>query len=243
MSFESRLRTDILGTEITTEPDRIKVIVETQFNELIRSSEFNERMKTPGKAKNIVEAMELVGEAIEDYQERTNKNADARVFFTYHKPDTDTKLEAISVHLIDREPGVMSRTSLKARHGADKVRNLRPLTREITDDPDNPGYKRAILGYFYDNTIRLTCWARTNKAALERMMWLEEVMEQYQWFFQISGVSRVLYDGRGDDEVVVTSNNKIYGVSMDFFVRTERLRAISQKTLEEIYIKFASEAA
>jgi hypothetical protein len=71
-------------------------------------------------------------------------------------------------------------------------------------------------------------------------MWLEEVMEQYLWFFKLSGVSRTLYDGRGQDEVLDISGNKVYGVSLDYFVRTEEIRAISQKTLEVIYIKVGS---
>lgn len=242
MSFEPQLRTDILSEELTTEPDRIRIVAETQFNNIVKSDEFYNKSTTPGLAKNIIEAMELFGQAIEDYDERTNKNADARVLYTYEKPDTRTRLEAISVHLIDREPGVMSRSSLKERGQVGKTRNVRPLLRELKDDPDNPGYKRAILGYFYDNTLRFTCWARTNKTALARMMWLEEVIEQYQWFFKLSGLPRVLYDGRGSDEVLDISGNKIYGISIDYFVRTEKIRAVSQKTLEVIYVKFAQAA-
>jgi hypothetical protein len=120
-----------------------------------------------------------------------------------------------------------------------KVQNLRPIVREILDDPDNPGYRKAILGYFYDNILRITCWARTNKAANARALWLEDVMEEYTWFFVYSGVNRILYQGRGPERYKDVANNRIYGRSVDYFVRTEKLRTISQKTLEEIVINLA----
>lgn len=239
MSFEPQLRTDVLTEDLTTSRESVKIIVETQFNNIVRNSEVLERTKTPQPAKNIVEVMELIGQAIDDYQEREDKNADARVHYIYSKPDQESQLEAVTVELIDRDPGVMARTSLRERGGSDKIRNLRPILRELAEDPDHPGYQRAVLGYFFDNTIRLTCWARSNKTALERGLWLEEVMEQYLWFFVLSGTNRILYDGRGPGLIDSINNNKIYGVTLDYFVRTEKLRAVSQKKLEQIYIKLA----
>ena len=104
------------------------------------------------------------------------------------------------------------------------------------EDPENPGYRRAVLGYWYDNMLTLTAWARTNKAANERALWLENVMEEYTWFFVYSGSQRVLYQGRRAEKLTEVENNKIYGRPIDYFVKTEKLRTVSTKTLEEIVV-------
>jgi len=237
MSFESLLRTDILDDEITTEQKRVRVIAETQFMTIVNNATvINNKTTTPNPSKNIIEAMDLIKSAVESYELREHASKDAKINITYAYPDTNIDLETISICLEERSPGMHSQGS-PSRRGA--VKNLRPLLRETIEDPSNPGYKRAILGYFYDNTLSLTCWARTNKAANDRALWLENVMEEYTWFFAISGVNRVLYQGRGREIVREVGNNKLYGRPIDYFIRTEKLRVVSQKKLEEIIVYMA----
>jgi len=233
MSFESVLRTDILSTELSTSRENIQVIVETQFNEIVRNVE--SKSATPYPAKNINETMELILLAIQDYLERESKTEDAKVNITYDEPNQETDLETISVCIENRTAGAFS----KGAPGEGRIHNLKPILREIGDDPDAPGYKRAILGYWYDNILSLTCWARTNKSANNRALWLETMMEEYMWFFRIKGVSRILYQGRGKDITKNISNNIFFGRPVLYYVRTESIRALRQKTLEQIYIKLA----
>lgn len=239
MAFDSVLRTDILSEEIKTDPTRIKIFAETQFINILNSSQKLDSLgktKTPGPAKNIVEVMDLLRQAIEDYEKRERINEDAKVHFLYENPDREAELESISCSLTERNPGMFA----QGRPNESPVRQLRPLLRELLPDPDNPGYRRAVLGQFYDNTLTLTCWARTNKQANERALWLETVMEEYRWFFVYSGVNRVEYQGRRQEEVRQISNNKIYGRPIDYYVRTEKLRSVSQKELEEICVRLAT---
>jgi len=234
MSFESVLRNDILDPELLKSKSGIKVIAETQFVNIIQKAH-RPPTKTPLPAKNIVEVMSLFSEAFKDYEIRTHTTEDARVKLLYEKPDREAQLEAISIILEKREPGMYG----QGRPFENDVRQLRPLLREETEDPDHPGYKRAVLGQFYDNMLRLTAWARTNKAANDRALWIENVMEEYTWFFVYSGVNRVLYQGRSEEQVREVNGNKIYGKPIDYFVRTEKLRNVSQKELEEVCIRLA----
>lgn len=233
---DSVLRTDILSSDITEDQQHIKVIAQTQFQYEVQNARSIDRTTTPGPSKNIVEVMELIRQAIIDYESRTNVNQDAKVHLTYEKPDREAELEAISISLAVREPGMYS----QGRPGEGKIKNRRPVLREHVDDPDNPGYKRAVLGYFYDNTLRLTCWARTSKQANLRALWLEDVMEEYTWFFVYSGVNRIFYDRRREEITHEVEGNKIYGRPIDYFVRTEKLRNVSQKTLEEIVVNLTT---
>jgi hypothetical protein len=231
--LQSSLR-QILDKEDYESEKKLKIIVESLYSTIVDNAAVMEGpSQTPGAAKNILETQELVIDAIKDYDKRTHATKDASVVVTYENPDVDMKLETISISLARREPGAYA----QGRPFEGKVRNLRPLRRDEKEDPDNPGYRRAILGFFYDNILRLTCWARTNKAANDRALWLENVMEEYTWFFRFSGVARVLYHGRRDEIVKEVSGNKIYGRPIDYFVRTEKLRAISMKEIEEICVR------
>ena len=236
MSLESQslLRTDLLSEDLLRDPLRIKIIAEAQFVESV-SRAINARTTTPGTTKNIIEVMDLISQAISDYELRTHTSEDAKIDVVYEKPDKTIEVETISLSFHDRSPGAFS----QGRPTEGKVKNRRPVLREVIDDPDHPGYKRAILGYWYDNILRVTAWARTNKAANQRALWIENLMEEYTWFFTASGVNRILFEGWRQNETLEISGNKYYGRPMDYFVRTEKLWNLSQKTLEQIVIRLA----
>ena len=229
------IRSDILTEELTTGDRSVKVYSETIYNVIVANAATLEKTRTPGVAKNIVEVMTLIKSAIEDYETRTHSTNDAKINVTYEEPDKLTDLETLTIKLIRREPGMYG----QGAPFGNSTRQLRPLLRDTVDDPEEPGYKRAIMGQCYDNILRLTCWARTNKTANERALWLETVMEEYSWFFVYSGANRVLYEGRGPEETITVESSKVYGRCIDYFVRTEKLRSISQKELELVVVKFS----
>lgn len=230
----STVRTDLLSEELSTEQQKVKVISESAYNTIVRNAvRLEQKTRTPGPAKNILEVMDLIKSAVEDYEERVHATEDSKIHITYEQPDKPTNLEALTIKLIRREPGMFGQGSAFENN----TRQLKPLLREEIEDRENPGYKRAIMGQFYDNVLRLTCWARTNKTANDRSLWLETVMEEYVWFFAHSGVNRFLYYGRGPEETITVDGEKIYGRCLDYFVRTEKIITISQKELECIVVR------
>ena len=234
MSLEPNiLRIDLLKSDLTEDQKKVKVIAEEVFGGFIERA-IQDRTRTPGDTKDIFEVLELIRVAIKDYESRSHVTQDAQIDVIYEKPDRPIEVETISLSVISRVPGMYS----QGKPGDMGPKNRRPILREMLDDPDNPGYKRAVLGFFYDNIIRLTCWAKTNKAANDRAIWLENLMEENDWFFVWSGVNRLLYDSWRSSELVDIVNNRYYGRPIDFFVRTEKLINVSEKTLEQICIKF-----
>jgi hypothetical protein len=225
---------DLLNDELTAE--RVRIHVQAQFDFIRDQAEDTRRSgrsKTLGEAKSLLEFYDLVRQAIEDYEIRARTPEENKVTFTQEEPDVTSKTETITFSLVRREPGCYGQGAPFEA----KVKNLRPRLREIGTDPAHPGYRQMVTGFWYDNVVRLTCWARTNKAANARARWLESLMEDYQWWFVAQGVPRVLYFGQQADTVVVIDNNKWYGRPIDYFVKTEKLKVFSEKTLEEIFIK------
>lgn len=234
---DSTVRTDILPDDLKKVQPKFKVYAEQQFNYILENAEFLEgKQVTPKPAINIVEMMTLIKNAFEDYYTRTHVTGDARVVFSYEEPDKRTEFETITIKLDKREPGMYQ----QGRPGSGAIKQYRPLLREVLDDKDNAGYKRAILGQWYDNWITLTAWARTNKAANDRALWIENVMEEYAWYFGYEGLSRApIYIGRKEERTLDVEGNRYYGRPIEYYVRTEKIRTVSQKELEEVCVRMA----
>jgi len=189
--------------------------------------------KSSGAAKNLLEVQDLIRQAINDYEMREKVTSGSKVTFTTEEPEITGETETITYSLVKREPGGFG----KGGPFEANVRNLRPIIREVKTDPLNPGYRLMTFGYWHENIIRLTCWARTNKAANARALWLEGLMQNYEWWFVLSGVNRIIYQGQNTDLVVNVNNNRLYGRPIEYYVKTETLTVFSEKTLESILIE------
>jgi len=192
-----------------------------------------QRATTFGNTKSLLEFYDLVRQAIDDYETRAGTPQENRVIFTEEEPDVKSQTESIVFSLMDRVPGQFAQGAPMSRNHS----NYRPMVREEYTDTENPGYKCVANGYYYDNIVRFTAWARTNKTANARAMWFEDMMEEYSWWYKLQGVDRVLFWGRNNDLVTTVNDNKWYGRPIDYFVRTEKIRTFRQKTLEEILIR------
>jgi len=225
---------DLLNSSLTESQVRIQVNTIYDFlkSQTIEAPRMTTRIKTPGTVKSLKEFYELVRQAIVNYETRAGTLDINKVNFTEEEPDFENETPTITFSLMKREPGSFS----QGAPGEGDVKNLRPRLRESLDDPTFPGYKKMITGMWYDNIVRFTCWARTNKVANQRAEWFENLMDDYTWWFVISGIQRVIYKGQSNDIVVTVKDNKWYGRPIDYFVRTEKLKTTSEKTLEEIII-------
>lgn len=216
-----------------------KIVVQQVFDfttaDEINRARAGGRVKSFAPAKSLNDFYVLIKESLNDYENRLSVPEENRVIFTEEDPDVNSDTETITFSLVKREPGAFG----QGAPFESNVRNLRPIIREEGEDPQNPGYRFVVHGYWYDNVVRLTCWARTNKRANYRSIWLEDMMEEYSWWFKLQGVDRVLFWGRQTDLTVERDGNKWYGRPIDFFVRTEKLRVFSEKKIEEILIKLA----
>ena len=226
---------DLLDSELAN--NNIRITTEKVY-EIVRGDiqtykEGLARSKTLGTAKSLLEFYDLVRQAIEDYERRAGTPEVNQIRFTEEEPDVDAKTETITFSLVSREPGAFQQGApMEAR-----VKNMRPMLREEAVDEENPDYRKAIMGYWHDNIVRFTCWARTNKTANARAMWFEDLMDEYAWWFKLQGVSRVLFWQRNTDIVAKVGGNKWYGRPIDYFVRTEKIQVFTEKTIEEIIVR------
>lgn len=224
----------LLSDELSDRHPLITVEEATQiFTNLIDTTDRLKRSKTPAPAASLNQFYSYVDAAIGNQQDLAGTPTANRVRFTEEEPDFPSETETITFSLIKRMPGQF--------HGGPPFSagpaNLKPMFREQGTDLQSPGVRKIVTGYWYDNLVRFTCWARTNKGANARAEWLEDMMEKYSWWFKLQGVDRVLFWERQHDIVTKVDGNKWYGRPLDYFVRTEKIRVFEEETLKEILIK------
>ena len=196
------------------------------------------KSSTPRPAKSLTEFYALVKEVIDYHELHTGVIDSNQVLFTEEDPDASLHTETISVSLAKRIPGQFG----EGAPMQGKVRNRKPIVREITKDLENPGYQIFVLGYYYDNLVQFTPWARTNKAANNRALWFEKLMLQYDWFFRVSGVNRVMFQERDSDITRVKDGQTLHGRPMTYFVRTEDVTVMKEVTINQLVLKYSAAA-
>jgi len=235
------LNDDLNPSLLISEP---KIVVEEIFNftagdDINKARQNSGMTRSMSPAKTLTEFFEMVQEAINNYETRALIDPVNKVLFTEEEPDKEAFNEAITFSVLKREPGSFSQGS----PFEGKIKNLKPMFRESGTDPENPGYRYATYGYWHDNLVRFTCWARTNKAANKRAFWFEDLMDEYNWWFRLQGVDRVIFWGRQSDITVDAQGNIWYGRPIDFYVKTENIKVFSEKKIEQILIKVSTKSS
>ena len=227
----SQLETISFPEDLLRNPQRIEI--RQQFSRLIEgASKAPARMKSPGAAKDLRGIQELIFQAITDKQNRAQTAEKARVKFTEEFPDFTAESQTVTFSVEKSVPGSFG----EGGPFESNVKNLRPILREEVEDTDFPGYKVATLGYYYDNLIKLTCFARTNKEANVRTTWLQKLMSEYMWWYTWQGVNRILFWERQPDFFIEENGAKLYGRPLLYFVRTEELTVLRERVLEELIV-------
>ena len=197
-----------------------------------RRSDYFDRLLSGEEAKNLNEFYVLVNEAINDRLDRENVPQDERLIFTEAWPPDAIKTETITYRLLERSPGTVSQGKLMNK----EKQNWKPMLRQVLHDPDHPNKKLYIYGQWLDNMIELCCWARTSKVANARALWLEDLMEEYSWFFSYKGVSSVRFEGRGADSYQNINDNALHCRPLRYFVRTDRITKLSEFVINKILV-------
>ena len=239
------IRTDQLGD--LTEPQKLLIaeVIEHQFpGSRLESSPFtplvvnqrrvetSDRLVSAGDAQDLDGFFSLVNEAIQDRLTRENIAETDRPIYVEAYPPEDIRSEAITFKLIKREPATTSQGK-QMNHGR---QDWRPKLREIVSDPSHPNKKLYVYGLLHDNVIELCCWARTNKAANARALWLERLMDDYRWFLKYRGVSELRYEGRLADQHTETAENKLHSRPLRYYVRTERISTWSANIVTQLLL-------
>ena len=213
------------GGAIASEAD-ITRSINTYIDNIVKSGR-------PGpKAGSLLNFLKLVQNAIKSRQASECVKEDKRLLVMADDPPSEKEVdtEAITFYLGNRESGAMSRTA-----GADRsvIREHVHHFRSVQQHPDHLGEKLVTMGRYFDNVVVFNIYAKTDKQALKRLLWFEDLMSSFMWYFKAYGIRVIeLNASRVGKESIGQLSLAKYSVS--FFVRTEDTYQFGQQELRHV---------
>jgi len=145
--------------------------------------------------------------------------------------EDEVDMEAITYCLISRKPGLFQKGSANDNG----IREVSSHQRYIIKDPEHPGQKLVTMGRFYDNVIKFNIYARTDKVAIQRLLWFQRVMNGFNWYFKLNGY-RVVELGMDERKTEKQGGLKLTKYPMSYFVRTDDTFHISTQELKRLVL-------
>lgn len=203
----------------------IGFIVRKYQNEL----EVNNRIPEGGEINNF---FPLVHKALISKQLSENIDKDKMVLFMEEDPPEKIDTETITFYIQARSPGQYA----QGPAGTKTHTEVRHHVRKIDSHPDKPGEHLVTTGKFYDNSIRFNIYAKTNKRARERLIWFTQTMDQFLWYFRMSGYG-VIERGVGDRErVEIEGYGTVTKYPVSFYVKSEEIHHFGTQELKQVVL-------
>jgi hypothetical protein len=224
---------------MTSKIDNIKIPAiprsfnEEEANRIIQSyiSEIK-RIENSPRGLDIVDFFPLVQKAIRTREEQDGVPIDKRLLVLEDDPPEAIDTEAITWSIISRIPGQYD----QGPAGKGKIREVVPHMRSMINHPDHPSEKLIAMGKLYSNWIQFNIYARNSKTAMNRVLWLEKVMDSFRWYFKLNSFE-VIEDSVLGKEKVTIDNLVLVKYPVVYYVRSEDIYHITTQDLKRILVK------
>lgn len=186
---------------------------------------------------DTTEFVDDVYDFMKKYQEHTTEFKDFSMTadFVHYLP-TEDESNALRY-------SIMKRTHASHEQGAHPHSgrmNYKWILRDILEDKENPGYGVLVYEAQFDNTIQFTSWSKNYRDANRFAVKFEGLMDTYQYIFKQKGLLNFRYIARDDDLYREKSNYSLYGCPLRYFIRTNAIKLVHEKLLEEIAIELTT---
>jgi hypothetical protein len=104
--------------------------------------------------------------------------------------------------------------------------------------PDLPNKAIVIDSRPVDHTIEFTCWAKSNKLANARALWLEKLFVNHSWVFTVQGVERFFWKDRGPDTYMTSGGQRLFYRPVNFFMRLREFEIKATSLVREIHLHY-----
>jgi len=181
---------------------------------------------------DIKQFFTLVKEAVEARQDTEGVPADKRILFLEDDPPEPIDSEAITFFLARRIPGSFS----QGPAGAGKVREVSRHIRAVREHPTHPSEKLITIGRFYENWVTFGIWAKTNKVAMDRLIWFEHVMDAFGWLYRLHGF-RVIEEEVGNRDRIKVDDLWLTHYPITYMIRLDDVFHYSSQELKHLVVK------
>lgn len=170
---------------------------------------------------------------IEDAQRREGINEDAIIKVVEEYPPEDISQygnEVISFKVVERKPGMMdtkgvSRPHRKATYSHQEAR------------PGMPNKVITVESRPVDHVIEFNCWALSNKLANKRAIWLEKLLINSAFAYEVRGAERFFFKERMEDKFETTAGQRLFSRPLRFFLRFREFDAKADSMIRTILVE------
>lgn len=167
---------------------------------------------------------------IKDAQEREGTNEEDMVSLVEEYPPESMHTygnEVITFKVVERKPGMMNtkgtgRPHRKATYSHQEVR------------PDLPNKVITVESRPVDHVVEFNCWAKTNKVANKRAIWLEKLFVNSAFVFEVRGAERFFWKERLSDNYLTVNGQRIFSRPIRFFLRFREFDAKATSMIRKI---------
>lgn len=175
---------------------------------------------------------DVAGKLIKDAQEREGTNSEDIVRIVEEYPPENMHEygnEVITFKVVERKPGMMntkgtSRPHRKATYSHQEMR------------PDLPNKVITVESRPVDHVVEFNCWAKTNKLANKRAIWLEKLLINSAFAFEVRGAERFFWKERLSDNYMTVNGQRIFSRPLRFFLRFREFDAKAVTMIRKIMV-------
>jgi hypothetical protein len=175
---------------------------------------------------------DVAGKLIKDAQEREGTNPEDMVRIVEEYPPENMHEygnEVITFKVVERKPGMMntkgtSRPHRKATYSHQEMR------------PDLPNKVITVESRPVDHVVEFNCWAKTNKLANKRAIWLEKLLINSAFAFEVRGAERFFWKERLSDNYMTVNGQRIFSRPLRFFLRFREFDAKAVTMIRKIMV-------
>lgn len=172
----------------------------------------------------------IVSNVVRDAQEREGIQQDKFVQVTEEYPPEPFEGfgdEIIAYRVLKRTPGMMNtkatgRPWRKSRYAYD------------LQSEEHPNKVIVVESRPVDHIIEFSCWAKSNKLANARAIWLETLLISHTWAFEVQGIERFYWEGRGPDTYTTTGGQRLFYRPNNFFVRFRKFEVQAAPQIKRV---------
>lgn len=183
------------------------------------------------KPANLLDFFPLVQKAIRTREEFEDVPNCKGLLILEDDPPEEIDTESITWELVARMPGRFD----QGPAGRGNIKEVRPHTRAMINHPEHPSEKLVTMGKFRGNWIDFNIYARDSKTALRRLIWFNEVMDAFYWYFRVHGFI-VIEQGSGKKEKVKIKDLELVKYPLSYFVRSDDTYHITTQELKRVLI-------
>jgi len=188
------------------------------------------------KPMTLTYFFEIASDLIEHAQSYDGISEEKKIkLVDQYPPDTfdDFGDEVIAYRLLKREPANMNRKG-SARPQRKSMHSHTAMTAEY------PNKTIVIESRPIDHVIEFNCWAKSNKLANDRALWLEKLFVTNSWAFEVQGCERFYWKGRGPDTYMTTGGQRLFYRPINFFVRFREFEVRAHPNIKQVLIEMTT---